>query len=160
MLCDQSEFICGCTCPPISRIWPVAVVIRAIFASSTGIRQSKLYCHATCDWRVVDGFLWYVFVSESKQRSAPFGNPGILFGQFIAFTHYLDSFYISKIMSSYFTVESVRIILGTAKLFAKQNSGTFDAPNGLLSCYNWGYALSPETCVVNQPSGIGLGRRY
>ena len=66
-------------------------------------------------------------------------------------------------------LEGVWIVVGTAKIFAKQNgdrdveildSAPFDASHGLLPCYNRDKALSPETCVVNQPSGIGLGRRY
>ena len=61
------------------------------------------------------------------------------------------------------------IVEGTAKIFTKQNSdrgveildsAPFDATHGLLPCYDRDLARSPETCVVNQPSGIGLGRRY
>ena len=39
-LADQLEFISGGL--RISRVWQVVVVIHAVFASSYGIRQSKL----------------------------------------------------------------------------------------------------------------------
>ena len=49
-------------------------MIYAVFASSCGIRQSKLRCHARGDRIVADGFLWCtcVFVS-SLNRKRVFG---------------------------------------------------------------------------------------
>ena len=77
---------------------------------------------------------------------------------------------VCLVVNNVLMLEGVRIIVGTAKLFPKQNGGRFieipdstffDAPNGLLPRYNRDWVLSPETCVVNQPSGIGLVRpRY
>ena len=61
-------------------------------------------------------------------------------------------------------LEGVWIVVGTAKIFAEQNgdrgveilySAHYDATHGLLPCYNRDLALSPETCVVNQPNGLG-----
>ena len=88
-------------------------------------------------------------------------------GQFIAFVINLDSFYeIMHKSFNFLMLEGVWMIVGTAKIFAKQNGGRlveivisapFDATQGLLPCYNRDKALSPETCVVNQPEGIGSG---
>ena len=93
---DQSEFIPGGPVSLIYRVWKVAVVIHVVFTSYRGIRQSKLPCHATCDRRVADGFLWCtrVFVSLSKQKESHLGNPGVGIGQFNEFAIYLYSYYI------------------------------------------------------------------
>ena len=124
--------------------------------------------HATGQWQTVSSGV-HVCVSSSKQKESHFGNPGVGIGQFIAFVIYLDSFYeIIHKCFNFLVLEGVWMVVGTAKILAKQNGGRlveivdsapFDATQRLLPCYNRDLALSPETCVVNQPSGIGLGRR-
>ena len=51
--------------------------------------------------------------------------------------HHLDSFYISILMFNVFDIGRVLDIVGTAKIFSKQNGG----------------------CFVQIPEGIGLGYR-
>ena len=81
-----------------------------------------------------------------KQKEGHLGNTGVGIGQFIAFAIYLDSFYIIiHLCFNFLMPEGVWIIVGTNKIFAKQNGGRFveifdsapfDAPHGLLPCYN------------------------
>ena len=90
--------------------------------------------------------LVYVCVSSSKQKESHFGNPSVGIGQFIAFVIYLDSFYeIIHKCFNFLMLEGVWMIVGTAKIYAKQNGGhlveivdsaPFDATQGLLPCYN------------------------
>ena len=102
--------------------------------------------HATGQWQTVSSGVTYVFVSSSKQKESHFGNPGIGIGQCIAFVIYLNSFYeIIHKCFNFLMLEGVKVIVRTAKIFAKQNgdhfveivdSAPFDATQGLLSCYN------------------------
>ena len=144
-------------------------MIRAVFASFWGIRKSKLPCHATCDRRVATGCLWctHVFVSLLKQKESHLGNPGVVIGQFIEFGIYLDSFYIMiHLCFNFCMLKRVWIIVGTAKIFAKQNGGRFveifesppfDAPHGLSPCYK-GLSRNRNLCCQsargNRPGAV------
>ena len=88
---DQSEFISGGLVSVYLVYGKVAVVV---FASSCGIRQSKL---PTQHVRPESGrwfpLVWckHVFVSQNIKRCESFEEPVHWIGQFIAFAIYLDS---------------------------------------------------------------------
>ena len=98
--------------------------------------------------RVADGFLWCtrVFISLSKQKWCHLGNPCIGIGHFIAFAIYLDWFYRMINSCFNFLMLDGGVYHGGNRQNLRKTKwrpfcwnsrfGTFDAPRGVLPCYN------------------------